>query len=328
MVNIGFFYDGSDTPSGYTEIDSIYRDRLILSGGTVYETGGSDTHTHSISGWGCSGPSSRSLIGGGSTNPNCGVDHSHYSGSFNINSSNHLPPYKNLRVIQIAYNNWNGKVPSGSIVFSESVPTGFTRYDDGSSYFIRISSTAGGTGGSSTHYHGLNGQTGTPTTSGTTNDGGRVSAPSGHTHTFSGSSSTSSSSDYYYWECGLVKAASEISLAVNCIIIADGSLPSNHWEEVTGSSGRFLKKSSTNNIAIGGSSLSLSHIHSFSGTTDQQTGSVSSISYDSYYIGSVTHTHTISFTLSSSAPTPSYVRLKLYKLIYSLSRRVVNSIVI
>ena len=316
MVNIGFFYDGSDTPSGYTEIDSSYRDRLIIAGGTPLETGGSGTHTHTTSSWSCGGPSSTTLISGGS-DPNSGVGHSHNSGTINIGEVSHLPPYKNLRVILKPYDSWNKTVPSGSIVFCENVPDGYTRYDNGSSYYIRISSTAGGTGGNSgVHSHTVSGQTGTPTTSGGSTSSGKWISAAGHQHSFSGTTSTSSSPDYYYWSCGLIKASDQVKLEVNCIVLADGTLSDTiHWEEVSGASGRFLRVSSTNSITTGGSSLSFSHSHSsFSCTTDttpsniQANGSV-------YQLATDTHTHSISFNINSSDPIPSYVRLKLYKLI-------------
>ncbi|OPY54714.1 MAG: hypothetical protein A4E48_00293 [Methanosaeta sp. PtaU1.Bin060] len=326
MANLGMFRDDSNTPTGFTEIGSGYRDRLIKGGGTALDTGGTDNHEHSMSSWSCNNVNGTTSDGG--STPITGVNHTHNSASIN-GSASHLPPYKNLRVLLISADTFNGVIPAGTIVFHEDVPSGWDRYDGGSSYFIRISSTAGGTGGSLTHSHTISGTTSGPSATGTvTGTSSWRYCPNNHTHTFSGTSSTSSSSDYYYWACGLIKASADRILPLNSIVLADGSLSGDFWEEVTGASGRLLRISSTNSITTGGSSDTFSHTHSFSGTTDQMSQSTV-VGGGSYYTVALnTHTHSISFNLSATNPEPSYVRLKLYKLIRLIGSRFVNAIVI
>ncbi len=321
MVNVYIFRDDSSTPAGWTEIASGYRERLCLCNGAL-ETGGSYTHDHSISNWNCSDDSGTftNIFGAGSNA--CAYAHNHTSGSPIVSSEYHLPSAKCFRLVYRSTSGWNGTVPSGSIVFNESVPSGWSRTENGSSKFIWISATAGGYGGSDSHAH---------TVSGTTSPSSYCvdlyrwdqtyypyASKCSHTHTYSGTSNTSAHTGYYYWACGLVKASSDTYVKVNCYLLFDAA-PNSLWEVVTGANNRYLRISSTNSITTGGSYLSLVHDHTM-GTINVSTYDCSGDfepdwgNNNTYTVGS--HTHAISFALASATATPAYVKLTLARAKY------------
>jgi RHS repeat-associated protein len=95
-------------------------------------------------------------------------------------SANHLPPYLDMLFASIDSDGF-GEADS-IVLFSALPPLGWTRYSDLDDTFPRGASTAGGTGGSTSHSHSVTITTGQPV--GTSSaDGGLVNtATSNHTH--------------------------------------------------------------------------------------------------------------------------------------------------
>ncbi len=318
MVNVYVFRDDATTPTGWSEIAAGYRDRLVLLGGTVLETGGTTSHSHTVA---VSAIAQSSLYSGSSYGAygspwRSAKTHQHVNaGTVNCSSYGHMPAYKAFRVVYRSTTDWDGSIPSGSILFRESVPAGWSRTCDGESYFLLTSATAGSYATWTGHNHSLSGQTnndnGTAQYTSETNQ--RI--PDGnHYHTFAGQLANDYH-DYKYWSCGLIKASSDVFIQRDSYALFDGD-PGTNWEAVS-ADGNYLRISSTNSVAIGGSYTSWTHNHGGSAqiTSNQpNTGGCHNISSTSGTLwNACAHTHVVTITVQNQTVQPSYVRLLLYK---------------
>ncbi len=317
MVNVYVFRNDATTPDGWTEIAAEKRDRLILGGGTPLSTGGADAHGHSMINISVSSVSTSAIYVFSSTGGGVvysAESHNHLPSSNSVDNSNNLPPYKNYRLVYRSMVDWNGKIPAGSIMFREELPANFTRIDSGSSYFIRISGTAGGTGGNTGHDHtcyvALDTYTAAtqrvPQTSAPTVSGVKYT----HGHNSAGGTSSSVNFDYKFWSCGLISADSEQTVKANSYLLFDDTPDGAQWVTVD-ISGRYLAISSTNSVATGGSNTTLLHTHSLSmdsNTANNCQNIRSSTSSSTYYCS---HVHTITATLGEQNIQPPYVNLIL-----------------
>ncbi len=314
MVNVYVGRLDSTTPTGWPEIGSGYRDRLILLGGTALETGGNDEHDHT---------------GGASTDTVNATLNYHYStatpyainGSHNhpctlsnVGGVNHVPAYKTYRLVGRSVSNWNGIVPSGSIVFRETVPANWTRESTGETHFFRISGTAGLTGGNDAPVgHGvagtvdnctqpnvLNGNVGTPNV-----------ATTGHNHgSFSGTIG-SHAPDWAYWGCGLIKASSDQFIKKDSYLLFDGN-PGAGWA-LEDQTGRYVKVVSSYTPTAGGTNTTYVHDHTGNTTSGEHNGSTLVTASPGTHWSIFNHTHIITVNLDSKSIAPAYVRLYLYK---------------
>ena len=329
MVNVYVAREDATTPDGWTEVAAGYKDKLILGNGTGLETGGADTHNHtSMTGWSASSvtpASAGSTAGTGSNVIRSGYSHSHIApASFTCTSTNHLPPYKNFRMLYRDVSGWNFVLPSGSICYKETTHAKYDRCDDGSSYFLRIAATAGGTGGATSHNHVASGNTGVPSgsniTCGTGSEDNWYSAT--HVHSF-GFTSSSSTISYSYWSCGLVKS-NDLTLIVKDLYLWFDGTPPAMFETVTDATDKYMKVSSDNSVAY--ATNSAAHTHTCSGTSGNSSG-VAGANYDTTRVIGDTHTHSISFTLASVTPVPSYTRFTLAKTLYDIANSVIITII-
>ena len=304
MVNVYVFRTDTTTPSGWTDVSSTYSGRFLLGNGTALSTGGATQHTHALTGWSCSTYNMDRIRA--YTYDSVAGNHNHAQGSYTISTVDHLPSYKDFRILRRDVSGWNNVIPSGSVVFSETIPQNWERLDNGSSYYLRISSTAGGTGGSPTHTHTISGTTGGPSaTNGAYNWNDDYGASSTHTHAYNITTNTGSN-EFYYWSCGLARATADTKIRKGFILLFDATPNSTDWTVLTGANDRYLRVSSSNSIATGGSNCT--HNHSASGNT----GSCGTIGLGkgSGVIGQCNnHVHAISATFDSQTPTLSYVRL-------------------
>lgn len=139
--NLILFYDGDTVPAGWTCISDNLGEPFYQifprGSGTYGGTGGSLTHTHTVSFVSCSGPSD--LVRA------CPFDlyafptstHTHGLFDADISYKSNLPEYKNLKVIK--YNNGvPTTIPAGAIsIFDTAPPAGWTRYSAQDNYFVR-----------------------------------------------------------------------------------------------------------------------------------------------------------------------------------------------
>jgi hypothetical protein len=316
MVNVYVFRADATTPEGWTEIAAGYRNRLILSGGTMLETGGADTHNHTVSISSVSSVSDYNFAMWYDSSQHhvnqYGGSHTHSATSSGSNPDNSLPSYKNFRVVYRSTTGWNGTLPAGSIVFRENVPDGYSRVDAGQSYFIRTASATGGTGGADTHSHwvysALAAFSVTSVKCRSNYSTGQYATPCTHTHASAGAAASSDTFNYKYWGCGLVSADGNTIVRADSYLLFDDTPDTNYWEVVS-ADGCYLKALGTYTPATGGTNTIRSHTHSFSfnsqsSSSPQNTGYASS--YPSFY---ASHTHTITGSLNSANCQPSYVRL-------------------
>lgn len=147
--NINIFFEGS-CPSGWT-YNADLTGKFLRGSDTYGTTGGSASHGHSsltctsssLTGT-ITGPGTGSLLASSNV-------HTHTSlGSTVTDNADVLPPYSNL----LACEKNTLLSPTGSILlFEDSVPSGWTRVASLDDTFVRVDTTSGGTGGSSTHTH-------------------------------------------------------------------------------------------------------------------------------------------------------------------------------
>jgi len=323
MVNVCVFRRDVTTPSGWTEVPALLQNRLILADGTPLDTGGSDTHTHSLTGTSVSTWSSHMTYvwvatGGGALYG--AQNHTHSISSSSSTSESNLPSYKNHRMVYRSMTGWDGKIPAGSVIFREEVPTGYSRVDAGESYFIRIAGTAGGTGGSDSHNH-----TCSVTLANWTGAAARwprVSAPTLsvingiHGHNSANGLSGSTTYDYKYWGCGLISADSEEEVVINSYLLFDNTPSETQWEVVT-ATGRYLKCLSTYTVATGGTNTTLTHTHTLSMTSNTSNNCNSADAGTNATGDYCSHTHTITASLGSQEIQPPFV-------VFVLARAKVN----
>ncbi len=318
MVNVYVFRDDATTPTGWSEIAAGYRDRLILLSGTVLETGGTTSHSHTVA---VSAIAQSSLYSGSSYGAygspwRSAKTHQHVNaGTVNCSSYGHMPAYKAFRVVYRSTTDWDGSIPSGSILFRESVPAGWARTCDGESYFLLTSATAGSYATWTGHNHSLSGQTNNDNgTAQYTSEANQRIPDGNHYHTFTGQLANDYH-DYKYWSCGLIKASSDVFIQRDSYALFDGD-PGTNWEAVS-ADGNYLRISSTNSIVIGGSYTAWTHNHGGSAqiTSNQpNTGGCHNISSTSGTLwNACAHTHVVTITVQNQTVQPSYVRLLLYK---------------
>lgn len=166
------FWDGGDPPEGWECIsdevgDPFYErfprgSKLYLSGlswwDTVWETGGTETHTHDPA-WllsDSSGPSVWETLKykqGKKSLSLPGRDHTHswWDYEITVSEASHLPPYQDLQIIR-SLEGTPLAVPAGAIApFISEIPEGWTPAYNDNRYLRGGSGTA--TGGASAHAH-------------------------------------------------------------------------------------------------------------------------------------------------------------------------------
>jgi hypothetical protein len=313
MTNVYVFRGDANTPTDWSEIAECYRNRLILGGETPLNTGGAASHNHTTTpSVANSSTYSEYQSTTGSGYPYNQYVHGHGVASTDIQNATNFPPYKDFRLVYRNVVGWNGKIPAGSIVFNETVPTGYNRVDAGSQYYIRISGTAGGTGGAADHYHSCGVALYNATlTSARINAAGtptnwRCNITHGHDIVYA--NSTSQTYSYKYWGAGLISADSDAQVKQNSYLLFDGTPDEAQWE-VIDFTGRYLACLSAYTVGTGNNDTSFSHTHTYSFNSNGP-NALYNIRNGSTDTPSP-HTHTISGTLDSATVQPSYVVLTL-----------------
>jgi len=323
MTNVYFLLDTADSITNWSEIAAGYRNRLLLLGGTALETGGADSHTHTVAITGVGSyttPQLTSYMSGYAADS--GSPHNHGGGgSGSTTDGGSLPPYKDFRLLYRSVTGWNGAIPAHAIGFNygDSTPTNWSSYDSAQTYFIRISATAGGTGGATSHSHTINVQT--YTHSGGTTSRGNTSANTwfgiNHYHGASVGSS-SQSHDYYYQNAKMIHCDMDTSVVPGIILLFDGDPGATHWT-AWGSDHHLLRCG--NDLNTGGSHGLMTHNHGGGGSVTSGTCTNATYlrgwsTYSNIWCG---HTHSISFSIANDNSFPAYVRLLAYRCTASYS---------
>ncbi len=319
MVNVYIFYVDSSTPSGFTEIDASYRDRLIKLGGTALQTGGSATHTHTgvveSYNFDYSG-TQKNISWGGNAFASAAGSHGHTEKINSISSASSFPAYTKIRLMYRNVVGWDGSVPSGGVICKENSASGWS--DLGYTNFAYITNAYGTSISQATHSHdvcvslnALSAGDGLQSKSGTS------FAYRGHGHLASSISLTSSVIyDYYYAAIRFIKTSSTQYIMKDGICLFDGN-PGDRWTLIDAYNDRFLKFG-TGSWSTGGSYYSYNHSHSGSG----KSGEADSTKYfvaqtsDTNYLPipvSAYHEHNLDISLDSTSAEPAWVRLIPYR---------------
>lgn len=212
---------------------------------------------------------------------------------------------------------WTGQLAS---MFGTSVPSGWTSFAElnDSGRFIRGNSVYGGTGGSATHTHSVSGTTGgsvinsqfyynaSDTAANLTNN---------HTHTFSGTSSSASSIPPYVQTVFGYRSNFPDVLPANTILlftVNSNSLPSG-WTSIAAFNDE--NRYATGSATYGTTGGNTTHTHSWSFTTSSTTPGTNSqriiggTRADPYCSNGNSHTHTISGNLDAIAADPPYLNM-------------------
>lgn len=181
---IAFF--SSSPPSGWTQYTA--QDGLYIRGeGTAGGTGGSNNHSHSISGT-TTPPTSgalRSPNTAGAQQQNATDGHTHAI-SGNSTSASNEPPFINVILAKL---DSDANVPSGMAAMWDGTPTStWTVHSDSGGpvfeRFVKPVATFGGNGGSTSHSHtNTNINTSSPDSTDSTRTGGTNTSDGSHTHT-------------------------------------------------------------------------------------------------------------------------------------------------
>lgn len=303
------FFDGASAPSGWTCVScaptDTYYQKFIKGAPSSGGTGGSISHTHTSSVIiGSSSNNSIQDLGGSGI---AAEGHSH-SEVHSIAEGSSLPPYRDLLVLRATNSGVPTTLPAGAIaLFDNTVPSGWTRYGVQDGLYIRGGSSAGGTGGSTAHTHGLSATLGGSIggTSAATNGSTAPTALESHSHSATGNSQPANSEPPYR-EMILGKLNASSGVPQNIITYWDNPPPIS-WTNMS-TIGQPLYQAFTKpsvSYGISGGSATHSHVDSLitsdasSGTGIYRTGSGGS---------SGAHTHAITFTgISTESSEPPYV---------------------
>ena len=317
MVNIYLWYVSSaSVPSGWTEISSTYRDRLVCVTGSL-TTGGASTHSHSLGSWSVGTSStSGSITSSFGSNVACNQSHNHSVTSVSVGSASSFPTCKAYRLIYKNYNNFNGMLPANMAVTKTSSPgTGWSEVDSGQSYYLRVgdSGDVGSTYGGS-HYHTVTvALSSKANSSNPSASGGGTFASMTHGHS-SVTVNCSVYNSYDFKRVGATKlyktTTTVYTLPAGCYAYFDNTVPAG-WTEISATSHFHYKSTSSSfTSSTGSQTLAASHYHTISGYSGYPTPTLS-CGTGSEGANPQLHTHYLSVTSASANMAPPYVRLRM-----------------
>ncbi len=302
-------FDGPPPPGW--QILTDFHDRFPM-GTTTFggATGGTTSHTHTISGTTSSGSTEAFIASGSHITYYVMMPHPHNYFT-TTNPADHIPPYRTFIFAKALYN--FGYLPQNAVVMSYYPPTRPEWTDITSTMTDRFprghNTTPGLTGGTTSHSHTYSGTTTTNTSGNALNFAYGisfdVSRNSWHNHTFSG---TTSSADHIppYRTVRFWKATSTPAYIDSCRVLYmyDTLPPCSYINVDSDFNGRFPRANTTTGVN-GGSST---HSHSYSFTTSTYCILPSGVSGAtvSYVHSAHCHNHTASGWTSSAVHTPPY----------------------
>lgn len=295
-----------NVPAGWS-YESGFDDKFIRGSNTYGGTGGSDTHTHIVSGAVCNPTGDTSL--GTATGINIADPvHIHSLAGLTCSHSTSLPLYRALIVISIAVATTT--IPASVIAIFESAPgSGFTAYTDANSRYVRGGSAVAN-GGAATHTHNYIGTTGNNDLSSDVFPFLVPKAAHTHTHSVNIPSTTGS-----YLPPGvkvlLYSSDSGQTMPVGLVAFFNGTPPAATWDVVSGAATDYYERLLYADTSHG--TTGASHGHSITGPT-ALTGIPSAISnIDDSLAGAGTtgdaHTHVVSCTFDTFDPLPGYINV-------------------
>lgn len=312
MANLHLFWDGATAPTGWTIVSNsggAFYQKMIRGNSTYGVTGGTLTHTHTVSG-SSSSPSTYVTAPSGS-NP-AKPNHYHPISGTSITSTppSNLPNYRTLKVIK--YNTVGNptSIPTGAIaIFSSSTMTGYTRYSTHDNYHMYCDGTTGIIGGTNTHNHTVSGGSADNPAAGYRGcyGGSAVYSCYGHTHTFLPSTSDTQNHEPPYLTTFLGKKNSPDNAPTPGIIGMWDASPSLDWTILSNSDGDFYQKFIKPSNSYNSTGGNQTHAHTSAATTGVNTVPLGFVSGSGYSIAADGHTHTVTISLAGIDHTPPYI---------------------
>lgn len=311
------FLDGGDSvPTGWTCVscsggDTFY-EKFPRGEASYGGTGGSDSHTHTISATSSTSQSS-DLI----SNDYGGVGvsdwvHTHTLASYDYttisNTGKNLPPYRDLKMIKYD-SGVPTTIPQNAIaIFNDSLPAAdWSAYTSENNYYLRGGGSTS-TGGSNTHTHQPTIFTGTPSSPRLRASSVPQVGVAADTHTHSGNNQTNAI-DLKPNRISVIlgKASTDTTIPTNMIALFDDT-PTSEWQVLSSSGGDFYQRFFYGGSIYGdfyNNANNASHNHNnLTVTTGGPSATNTSNSTDSDALASSSHTHTIG--ISFTAATNSY----------------------
>lgn len=325
MTNIYLLWIGGTPPSPW-QLISTYDGRYLRTV-TAYAqagaTGGSSSHSHSVTNFIC-GYIPINYQRGGIASANFMIDHNcHPLGANSVSSSNNDPLYYTFQLICMDLAAWEAserRIPRDALFLSESAISSWAevaRYSASDGYLIKIAAAAGSSGGRSSHDHTVNIALGSCNGyAPSLNSPPTQSLISGIAHTHGSTATTPPSATILpkRVRTRIYKAGQLTTKALAGMICFVDNTPSDYWDDL-GWADCFIECADVNATITGGSS----HGHSGgAGTSAAFTRSNTVSSYGGIDIGTLynvlqstitEHTHPYAYDLSSDSHEPLYANL-------------------
>ncbi|HSX48253.1 MAG TPA: hypothetical protein VLF41_02015, partial [Candidatus Nanoarchaeia archaeon] len=301
-------------PSGWSCVscapgDILYQ-KFPRAASTSGGTGGSDTGGHDLT-------SPSAAAGAGSTGDTASAtsaadSHTHtwnYPTGPNTSTPDIKPPYQDLKfILGPAVGSW----PQNIIApfRTTTIPTGWTSYAAMTGNYLR-GENDNATGGAATHTHTANGLTsGASVGTVVSRSGSGVSlGDAGHTHTIGGNTLTADNNDPSYVTVAFYRHTSTSAVPPDALGFFDYTAVPGNWTTVSGSSPyqNNLLKGATSSLESTGGRTTHNHGGSITMTSSGPSSSSNRNNSTAAITGaSGTHTHSVTYTISSASIMPAY----------------------
>lgn len=287
-------------PAGWTRNSDF--DSLYLYGSATYgTTGGTSSHNHATVS--CNGPSSPNQACRWATESSmaASIPSPHgYALQAPVNTTNNvIPPYMDM----VFCEKNEISIPSSMISAFETTPSGWTRYSALDGRFPRGASTAGGTGGVSTHAHTTGGGYVGGTTS--TDDFRNGTTPVVRQHQHSTSAGSTAAADNIPPYLDVIYASADAdTLATSGMIGIFDELPPLGWSLFSNLQQKFAMGAAS----YGGTGGAATHTHSVTLKTGGPIGGASTcLAGSGGTSGAAGHTHTCTTTTNAASNLPPYI---------------------
>ena len=324
-TSVGFFvfWDGTDTPTGWTCVSCATTDpfynRFIIANDTYGNSGGiENVQNHTIT---------KDTIGTSTQNVSASTDsegistsddtHTMTTFSANFTNNQSFPRYRSLRVIR--YNNGIPKnLSTGMIIMwnSTTAPSNYAIYTDMNDFFIHANNTANQTGGQDNHTHviydtkfnGVDVTTKRATGAATVN----LSSTT-HIHTFGNVTSNLSDNIPNFVTIVLIKSLQDNNPFPIGGIFMFNVTPTDTRFDVISNASNFKNNYLKANLSFNTTGGSASHFHlNFSGETSVSDVNVTApTSSPTTQLSRDNHTHRFNANVSSTNNNPRYINVIL-----------------
>lgn len=294
-------------PSGWTCISCAVSDpfygRMPRLTDTYGGVGGADTHTHTLTYASQTEGASRDVgetTAGGFRPRNT---HQHTWNPVTTNAEWNLPPYKHLKFISRTN---PPSIPANAIaLFDSAVPAGWVRYSAMDGLYVRGGPDSN-PWGAATHANTFTATS--ATASGTVQDtANNTNVADGHNHTISGASLSAAANNPPYIDLIFGRISADGVAPAGMMAFFTAAPPAG-WTTVSGPGSEYYQRLVRGSATFGGTGGTATHDHGGSvtattGTPNSNTNVKSGFSG----VGShATHTHAVTFNVSTESSMPGY----------------------